>query len=111
MGIIGRDLRFAGYVYHYKILTENIFGPIFKNKMAATGISFQSLKVLISPLLLVLEVCNVKPTMGCESFDVIRFDLRPLLQGQTRIDKLKVLVTHLLLVLDVCNVKPTYRKS
>ena len=22
--IIGRDLKFAGYVYHYKILTENI---------------------------------------------------------------------------------------
>ena len=27
--------------------------------------------------------------MGWESFDVIRFDLGPLLQGQTRIDKLK----------------------
>ena len=27
--------------------------------------------------------------MGCESFDVIRFDLGPLLQGQTRIAKLK----------------------
>ena len=26
--------------------------------------------------------------MGCESFDVVRFDLRPLLQGQTRIAKL-----------------------
>ena len=27
--------------------------------------------------------------MGCESFDVVRFDLWPLLQGQTRIAKLK----------------------
>ena len=41
-GIIGRDLKFAGYVHHYKILTENIFGLILKNKMATTGVSFQS---------------------------------------------------------------------
>ena len=27
--------------------------------------------------------------MGCESFDVVGFDLGPLLQGQARIDKLK----------------------
>ena len=27
--------------------------------------------------------------MGCESFDVVRFDLGLLLQGQTRIAKLK----------------------
>ena len=27
--------------------------------------------------------------MGLESFDVVRFDLEPLLQGQTRIPKLK----------------------
>ena len=27
--------------------------------------------------------------MGWESFDVVRFDLRPLLQGQTRIAKPK----------------------
>ena len=27
--------------------------------------------------------------MGCESSDVVRFDLGPLLQGQTRIAKLK----------------------
>ena len=27
--------------------------------------------------------------MGCESFDVVRFDLGALLQGQTRIAKLK----------------------
>ena len=27
--------------------------------------------------------------MGCESFDVIRFDLEPLLQGRMRVAKLK----------------------
>ena len=43
-GIIGRDLKFAGYVHHYKILTGNISGLILKNKMAATGISFSVMK-------------------------------------------------------------------
>ena len=38
-GIISRDLKFAGYVPHYKILTGNIFGLILKNKVAATGVS------------------------------------------------------------------------
>ena len=61
-GIIGRDLKFAEYVPHYKILTGNIFGLILKNKMAATGVSLQSLKMFISPLLLVLEVWDGKPT-------------------------------------------------
>ena len=41
-GIIGRDLKFAGYVHHDKILTKNISGLILKNKMAAMGVSFQS---------------------------------------------------------------------
>ena len=50
--------------------------------------------------------------MGWKSSDVVRFDLGPLLGGQTRIAKLKVLITRLfLVVLEVCNVKPTYRKS
>ena len=49
--------------------------------------------------------------MGWESVDVVRFDLGPLLQGQTRIPKLKSVITHLLLVLEVWNGKPTYRKS
>ena len=38
---MGRDLKFAGYVPHYKILTGNIFGLILKNKMAATGVSHE----------------------------------------------------------------------
>ena len=42
---------------------------------------------------------------------MVRFDLGPLLQGQTKIAKLKVLITHLLLVLEVWDGKPSYRKS
>ena len=38
-GIIGRDLKFVGYVPHYKILTANIFSLILKNKMAVMGVS------------------------------------------------------------------------
>ena len=49
--------------------------------------------------------------MDWESSDVFRFNLGPLLQGQTRIAKLKVLITHLLLVIQVWDGKPTYRKS
>ena len=40
-GIIGRDLKFAGCVHHYKILAGNILGLFWKNKMVATGVSFQ----------------------------------------------------------------------
>ena len=43
-GIIGRDLKFAEYVPHYKILTRNIFGLTLKNKMAATGVSLSVMK-------------------------------------------------------------------
>ena len=43
-GIIGRDLKFAGYVPHYKILTGSIFGLILKNKMGATGVSLSVMK-------------------------------------------------------------------
>ena len=39
--------------------------------------------------------------MGRESFDIVRFYLGPLLQGQMRIAKLKMLITRLLLVLEV----------
>ena len=46
--------------------------------------------------------------MCCESSDVVRFDLGPLLQGQPRITKL---ITRLLLVLEVWDGKPTYMKS
>ena len=43
-GITDRDLKFAGYVPHYKILTGNIFGLILKTKMAATGVSLSVMK-------------------------------------------------------------------
>ena len=49
--------------------------------------------------------------MGWESFDVVRFNLGPLLQGQTGYPNLKVLITLLLLVLQVWDGKPIYRKS
>ena len=42
-GIIGRDLKFTGYVPHYKILTGNIFGLILKNKITA-GVSLSVIK-------------------------------------------------------------------
>ena len=44
VGIVGRDLKFAGYVPHYKILTGSIFGLILKNKMAAMGVSLSVMK-------------------------------------------------------------------
>ena len=43
-GIIGRDLKFAEYVPHYKVLTGNIFSLILKNKMASTSISMSVMK-------------------------------------------------------------------
>ena len=45
-GIIGpsRDLKFTGYVPHYKILTGNIFGLILKNKMAAISVCLSVMK-------------------------------------------------------------------
>ena len=36
--------------------------------------------------------------MGCEPFDVVRFDLAPLLQGQTRIVKVKSAYNSLIIV-------------
>ena len=51
-GIIGRDLKFAGYVPHYKILTGNIFGLILKNKMTATGASLSVMKSVYISLII-----------------------------------------------------------
>ena len=48
--------------------------------------------------------------MGWEYSDVIRLDLGPLHQGQTRIPKHKSAYNSLLLVPEVFNVKSTYRK-
>ena len=34
-GIVGRVLKFAGYMHHYESLPGNTFGLILKNKLAA----------------------------------------------------------------------------
>ena len=52
-------------------------------------------------LLLVLQAWYVKPTMGCESFDVVGFDLGPSFKVKRGEPNLKVLITRLLLVLEV----------
>ena len=49
--------------------------------------------------------------MGWESFDVVRFDLGHLIQGQTRIAKLKSAYNSLSIGVQVWDGKPTYRKS
>ena len=49
---ISRDLKFTGYIPHYKILTGNIFGFILKNKMAATGVSLSVMKSVYISLII-----------------------------------------------------------
>ena len=51
-GIVGRDLIFARYVCHYKILTGNIFGLILQNTMAATGVSLSVMKSAYNSLII-----------------------------------------------------------
>ena len=51
-GIIDRDLKFAGYVPHYKILTGNILGLILKNKMAATGVHLSVMQSAYNSLII-----------------------------------------------------------
>ena len=67
------------------MLSDLTLGPYFKVKRRQPY-----LKVLIIRLLLVVDVCNVKPTFGksCAGY-LVRFDLGPFLQGQTRTAKLK----------------------
>ena len=54
-GIIDRDLKFPGYVPHYKILTWYIFGLILKNKMAATAVSLSVMKSAYISLIISLR--------------------------------------------------------
>ena len=61
--------------------------------MAVMGVSLSVMKsayisLIIGPRGLVCEA-NLWEIMGWESSDVVRFDLGPLLQGQTRIAKPK----------------------
>ena len=114
-GIIGRDLKFTGYVPHYKILTGNIFGLILKNKMAATGVSLSVIKVLISPLLLVLAFWDGKPTRR-KSWAVnllvwSDLTLEPSFKVKRGYPNLKGLIPRLLLVVQVWDGKPAYRQS
>ena len=48
--------------------------------------------------------------MYCKSFDNVKFDVGPLLQGQIGWVNIKVPKSHLLLVLEVSNVQMTFRK-
>ena len=84
--------------------------PSFKGQMRTPKLKRAFNSLIIGPRGLQCET-NLQEIMGWESFDVVRFDLGPLLQGQTRTAKLKVLITCLLSVLEVCNLEPTYRKS
>ena len=49
--------------------------------------------------------------MGWESFGMVRFDLEPLLQGQTRIAKLRSAYNSLIIGPRGLQCKPTYKKS
>ena len=49
--------------------------------------------------------------MCWESFAVVRFDLRPLVQGQTAVAKLKSAHISLIIGLEVWDVKTTYGKT
>ena len=74
-----------------------------------------NLKVFITRLLLVLEVCNVKPIYReLWAGNLLMWSdltLSPSFNIKRGRPNLKVLVTSLLLILEVCNVKPTHRKS
>ena len=71
------------------------------------------MKVPISLLLLVLEICNVKLTYrkSCPGMMWSDLTLSPSFKVKRGQPNLKVLITHLLLVLEACNVSPTYGKS
>ena len=54
------------------------------------------ISLIIGPRGLQCET-NLKEIMCCESFDVVRFDLGPLLQGHMRIAKVKSAYTSLII--------------
>ena len=68
------------------------------------------ISLIIGPRVLQCET-NLQKIMCCKFSDVVRFDLGPLLPGQTRIAKLKSAYNSLILVLEVWDGKPTNRKS
>ena len=114
-GIIARDLKFAGYVPHYKILTGNIFDLILKNKMAAMGVSLSVMKsayisLIIGPRGLVCEP-TYRKSWGGNLLMWSDLTLDPSFKVKRGHPNLKMLITHLLLVLEVWDGKPTYNKS
>ena len=108
--IIGRDLRFAGYVPHYKILTGNIFGLILKNTMAATVMKSAYISLIIGPRGLVCQSILLE-IMGWKSLMWSDLTLDPSFKVKRGEPNLKVLVTSLLLVLEVWYGKLNYRRS
>ena len=55
---------------------------------------------------------NRQEIMGCESVDMVRFDLGTLLQGQMRIAKIESAYNSLIiLVTEIWDGKPSHRKS
>ena len=64
---VGRVLKFALYIHHYKSLPRNILGLFLKNKMAIIGISLSVMKECrdfpVTPLeqkVLLLQLSNLQ---------------------------------------------------
>ena len=95
--------------------TSHIFDPEALNSRSSTECrvtniaDFKSayISLIIDPRDLQSET-NLQEILCYKSSNVVRFDLRPLLQGQTRIGKLESVDNSLIIVWDG---KPTYRKS
>ena len=68
------------------------------------------ISLIIAPRGLACET-NLLEIMDWESFDVVKFDLGPLLQGQTRIARLKSAYNSLIIDPRGLQCDPTYRKS
>ena len=86
-----------------------ILGSSFKVKRGKS-----KLKLLITYLLLVLEVCNVKPTYrklwAGNLLMWSDFALGTFFKVKQGKSNLKMVITRLSMVLDVCNAKPNCRK-
>ena len=61
-------------------------GPLLEGQMRITKLKSAYNSLIIGPIGLQCET-NLYEIMGWESFDVVRFDLEPLLQHQTRTAK------------------------
>ena len=83
-------------------------GPLLQGQMriAKLKCAYNSLIYLIVPGGLKCET-NLQEIMGWESSEVVRFDLGPLLQGQTRIAKCAynwlIVASRFRPVFDLCN--------